>query len=206
VRVRNRWGSFRVVRLVIISTVIVWILFYIPVIFHTGIVDGVCVFKPSLYRKFNTYVFTPIVYGLGPAAVLICSTLGTVRNLHLNAVHTTHERLEKQVRAMLMPQLIILAISGLPFGFQNVYLDITSDITKDASRLALENFIAQVILIFFHFNYAFTFYIYVYKSSEIRKALKKQFFRCTRMGRVIPLEIKTDKSINLRTLYRPHVT
>jgi len=198
--VRNRWGSLRVVRLVIIVTVIFWILIYIPIIFNTGIINGVCVFKPGPYATFNTYVFTPLVYCLGPAAVIIYSTLGTIRNLRSNAVHTSRERLSKQVRAMLMPQLMILAISGIPFGFQGVYLDITSSIAKDAFRVALENFIGQVILIFYHFNYVFTFYIYVYKSSEIRKALKKQFFRCIRMRQIRPLETIADISINVRKL------
>jgi len=58
VNVRNRWSSLRVVRSVIIFTVIFWILFYIPIIFYTGIINGVCVFKPSLYTNLNTYIFT----------------------------------------------------------------------------------------------------------------------------------------------------
>jgi hypothetical protein len=81
VNVRNRWSSLRLVRSVIIFTVIFWIFFYIPIIFYTGIINGVCVFKPGLYTQFNTYIFTPLVYGVGPAVVITYSTLGTVRNL-----------------------------------------------------------------------------------------------------------------------------
>jgi hypothetical protein len=195
VNVRNRWDSLRVVRLIIILTVIFWILFYIPIIFNTGKINGVCNFKPGLYTKFNTYVFTPFVYGVGPAGVITYSILGTVRNLHSNIARTSHDHLSKQVRAMLMPQLIILTISGIPFGFQGVYLDLTSNIAKDTSRIALENFLGQVILIFYHFNYVFTFYIYVYKSREIRKALKKQFFKCMRLHQVNPIVVLADKSI-----------
>lgn len=175
VTIRNRWGSLRVVRLIIIFTIIFWILFYIPVIFNSGIINGVCNFKPSLYTKLNTYVFTPVVYGIGPALVIILSTLGAMKNLRSNAVHAAHDHLTNQVRAMLMPQIVILAISGIPFGFQGVYIDLTSGYVKDAFRVALGNFIGQVILIFYHFNYVFTFYIYVFKSSQFRKALKEQF-------------------------------
>ena len=134
----------------------------------------------SIYTNFNTYVFTPLVYGLGPAGVITYCTLGTVQNLRLSNIRKSNEKLTKQVRAMLMPQLIILAISGIPFGFQGVYLEITSGNTKDAFQIALENFFGQVILIFYHFNYVFTFYIYLYKSSEFRKALKNQLFKCIR--------------------------
>ena len=101
---------------------------------------------------------------------------------------------------MLMPQLFILAISGIPFGFQGVYLDVTSSATKDAFRVALENFIGQVILIFYHFNYVFIFYIYVYKSNEVRRALKDQFFRCIRMKRPGSANHVTDHPVSLHTL------
>jgi hypothetical protein len=177
VTVRDRWGSLRVVRLVIIFTVIFWMLIYIPIIFNTAIINGVCVFKPGPYTTFNTFVFTPLVYCLGPGGVIIYSILGTIHNLRSNAASICHTHLENQVRAMLMPQLIILGISGIPFGFQGVYLDITSDIVKDSFRLAVENFIGQIILILYHFNYVFTFYIYVYKSGEFRKALRKRFLK-----------------------------
>ncbi|CAF0869170.1 unnamed protein product [Adineta steineri] len=193
--IRNRWGSLRVVRLVIVCTVIFWFLFYIPVIFFTGITNGVCNFKPSLYTTLNTYIFTPLVYGLGPVGVITYCILGTVKNLRLNNIQRSHEKLAKQVRAMLIPQLIILAISGIPFGFQNIYLDITSHIAKDAKRIAIENFLGQVVLIFYHFNYVFTFYIYVYKSSEFRKVLKKQVPRCIRACRLYPTDVIINNSI-----------
>ena len=108
---RNRFGSLRFARLAIICTVIFWILIYIPVLFYTGIINGVCNFIPGAYTKFNTYVFTPLVYCLVPAGVITYSTLGIVKNLRINTIHTSHERLAQQVRAMLMPQLMILAIS-----------------------------------------------------------------------------------------------
>jgi hypothetical protein len=195
---RNRWSSLRVARLVIICTVIFWILIYIPIIFNTGIINHVCNFIPGPYTTFNTYFFTPLVYGVGPSTIIIFSTYGTIKNLRSNFVHKPHERLRNQVRAMLLPQIIILAISGIPFGFQGIYLDITSSIPKDSFRIALENFIGQVILIFYHFNYVFTFYIYVYKSSEIRTALKDQFYKVIQMHRIHPSEDQTNNSNNAR--------
>ncbi|CAF0997228.1 unnamed protein product [Adineta steineri] len=193
--IRNRWGSLRIVRLVIVCTVIFWFLFYIPIIFFTGITNGVCNFKPSLYTTLTTYIFTPLVYGLGPVGVITYCILGTVKNLRLNNIHRSHEKLAKQVRAMLIPQLIILAISGIPFGFQNIYLDMTSHIAKDAKRIAIENFLGQVVLIFYHFNYVFTFYIYVYKSSEFRKVLRKQVPRCIRACPIYPTDVIINNSI-----------
>jgi hypothetical protein len=105
VTVQNRWGSLRIVQLIIICTVIFWILFYIPIIFNTGIIHGVCSFIPDPYTKFNTCVFTPLVYVLGPVGVITYCTLGNVRNLRLTNVGKYHGKLAKQVRAMLISQL-----------------------------------------------------------------------------------------------------
>ncbi|UJR32486.1 hypothetical protein I4U23_019948 [Adineta vaga] len=192
--IRNRWGSLRTVRLVILCTVIFWILIYIPVIFNTGIINHVCTFIPGPYTKFNTYAFIPFVYGVGPVGVITYCTLGTVRNLRTNNVHEAHAKLTKQVRAMLVPQLIILAISGIPFGFQSVYIELTNDLSKSALRIEIENFCGQVILIFYHFNYVFTFYIYVYKSSEFRKVLKNKLFYWIPIRRVQPKDFNTFHS------------
>lgn len=199
VAVRNRWSSRRLVRVVIICTVLFWTLFYIPIIFNTGIQHGVCTFLPNLYAKLNTYLFTPVVYGLGPVTIITWSTLGTVRNLRSKIVQNSRSRLTRQVRAMLMPQLLILAVSGIPFGFQGVYLDITSTMIKDGFQIAVENFIGQIILIFYHFNYVFIFYIYLYKSSEVRKALKEQFFKCMRKRIRNPSDATNDNPISLQT-------
>ncbi|CAF0727374.1 unnamed protein product [Rotaria sp. Silwood1] len=197
---RNRWSSLRVARLVVVCNMLFWILIYIPVLFFTGIRHGVCAFIPSPYTTFNTYVFTPLVYCIGPIAVVTFCTRGTIKNLRSNIIRNTQESLSKQVRSMLLPQLTILAISGIPFGFQGVYLDITSYVEKDAFRIAVENFAGQVILIFYHFNYVFTFYIYVFMSSEIRKILKRQVFKFIGKNRVTPANFTTENSISLRPL------
>lgn len=198
---RNRWGSLRVARIVIVCNIIFWILVYIPVLFSTGILHGVCLFLPGAYTTFNTYVFTPLVYGIGPVVTIILCTRGIVRNLQASMVQnqTSKERLAAQVRSMLLPQLAILGISGIPFGFQGVYLNLTSSVNKDVWRVALENFIGQVILIFYHFNYVFTFYIYVFMSSEVRKALQRAF-HLIRSTRVYPTTVQTESSMTRRPL------
>lgn len=198
--VRHRWGSKRVTNMIIVGTIIFWIVFYIPILFNTNIINGVCSLKPTLYTKFNTYAFTPIAYCFGPISVIVFSILGTIKNLRHNNLPKSRDRLAVQVRAMMMPQLLILAISGIPFGFQGVYLDITSGRHKGTYEIAMENFIGQIILIFYHFNYAFMFYIYVYKSTEVRKALKNQFFRCIGKRRLVTDDSMANPSVSLRRL------
>ncbi|CAF1433948.1 unnamed protein product [Rotaria sp. Silwood1] len=115
---RHRWNSIRVVRLTIVGTVLFWSIIYIPIIFVSGIINGSCVLLPSPYTTFNTYVMTPFVYSIGPILVISIFTMGTVRNLHDVTGHRPQGRLAQQVRHMLLPQLLVLVISGVPFGFQ----------------------------------------------------------------------------------------
>ncbi|CAF2142167.1 unnamed protein product [Rotaria magnacalcarata] len=170
---RHRWRSLKFIRMTIIGTILFWIAVYLPVIFVSDIVNGACVLVPSYYTTFNTYVLTPFVYGIGPIVVITFFTLGTMKNLRRGIVHRRQGRLTQQVRRMLIPQLIVLAVSGVPFGFEGIYLNLTSHIEKSNFRLGLENIFSQIILLLFHCNYVCTFYIYWYMSSEVRKGIQQ---------------------------------
>jgi hypothetical protein len=61
---RNRWRSMRVVRWAIIGTVLFWTIAYIPIIFVSSIINGVCTMTDHPYRKFNNFVLTPFVYAI----------------------------------------------------------------------------------------------------------------------------------------------
>ncbi|CAF0846430.1 unnamed protein product, partial [Rotaria sordida] len=60
---------------------------------------------------FWTIVYLPIIFVSGIVN-------GTVRNLRGANDHRPRGRLAKQVRRMLLPQLVVLVVSGVPFGFQ----------------------------------------------------------------------------------------
>jgi len=170
---RNRWSSMRVVRLAIIGTIIFWAIVYIPMIFFSGIVHGVCSFTNDLYAKFNNYFLTPLVYTISPLSLIILFTRGTIQNLRATTLSNRRDHLTRQIRRMLIPQLIVLGISGIPFGLQNIYFDITINVHKSDLRKAIEHLFIQIIRLFYHCNFVCTFYIYLYMSSEVRKVLKR---------------------------------
>jgi len=163
----------RIVRLAIIGTVLFWTIVYIPMIFFSGIVNGVCSFTNDAYGKFNNFLLTPLVYTIGPLTLIIVFTRGTIRNLRLTALPNRRDHLTRQIRRMLIPQLIVLGISGIPFGLQNIYFDLTSNVYKDDFRKAIEHLFIQINRLFYHCNFVCTFYIYLYMSSEVRKVLKR---------------------------------
>ncbi|CAF4024055.1 unnamed protein product, partial [Rotaria sp. Silwood1] len=76
----------------------------------------------------NTYIYaygvTPMAYTILPMGVVIYFNIGIVRNLRqsrfIGIVHINN-RLVRQVRRMLIPQLIILILSGIPYSIQTIY-------------------------------------------------------------------------------------
>jgi hypothetical protein len=142
-------------------------------IFVSGIVDGVCILLDGPFTKFNNFLLTPLVYAVGPITLITIFTSGTIRNLRSTTLANRHDRLARQIRRMLIPQLFVLGISGIPFGLQNIYIDLTSNIHKDDLRKAIEHLFVQIIRLFYHCNFVCTFYIYLYISSEVRKVLRR---------------------------------
>lgn len=184
---RNRWNSIRVVRCAVIGTVIFWIIVYLPIIFVSDIVDGVCVLQEGGFTRFNTYFLTTLVYSIGPLIIMTVFTFGTIRNLRSVQSYNNQKHMAKQVRQMLIPQLDILGISGIPFGFQGIYLEVTTGVEKDEFRLALEYLFGQVILLLFHCNYVCTFYIYLYKSKKVRRAFKGLILKYFHVNNIAPM-------------------
>lgn len=197
---RNRWSSLKFVRIAIVSTVTFWTLVYIPVIFFSGVVNNRCVFTNDSFRKFLNYFLTPMVYTILPFFLIVFFSQGTIRNLRSTALANRHDRLTKQIRRMLIPQLMILGISGFPFSIEVIYFEVTSGIVKDPLRQAIEHLFVQIDRLFYHCNFVCTFYIYVYMSSDVRKVLKKLFFKYIRRNHIEPLEGSKDQSMTLQTM------
>ncbi|CAF3925682.1 unnamed protein product [Rotaria sp. Silwood1] len=196
VNFRNHWSSIRIVRLAIFFTIII----YIPIILISNSINNVCILIDSPIKKFYNYFLTPIVYTIGPLILIIIFTLGTIRNLRfMNFVHR-RTRLTKQIRRMLIPQLFVLVISGIPFGIQNIYDDLTSKIEKDILRLSIEHLFVQIIRLFYHCNFVCTFYIYFYMSSVVRKVLRELLFKHIRQNHILQTDMSLNNSITLKTL------
>jgi hypothetical protein len=192
---RNRWSSMRVVRLAIIGTIIFWGIIYFPMIFLSTSVNNVCIVIDGPFKIFHSYILTPIVFIVGPFALITGFALGTIRNLRLMVLSKRQDRLARQVRRMLIPQLIILAICGIPFGIESMYDDITSKVHKTDLRKAIEHLFDQLTRLFYHITFVSTFYIYLYMSHDMRKMFK-QFWK---KNRIAPGNISSSRPIMLYT-------
>jgi hypothetical protein len=75
----------------------------------------------------------------------------------------------RQVLRMLVPQLIILIASGLPFTIETLYSAATMLIKKGSNQQAIENLIVTITRLLFYLNYISSFYIYTLMSNEFRR-------------------------------------
>ena len=141
---RHRWSSMRIVRLAIILTILFWTIIYLPMLFYSGIDNGVCIITSNIYRKFNNYFFTPLAFTVTPLTLIIIWSQRTIENLHSMKFTNQRDRLTRQIRRMLIPQLIVLGISGIPFGLQNIYLELTLQVSKDDLRLSIEHLFISI--------------------------------------------------------------
>ena len=197
---RHRWRSMQVVRSAIIGSVLFWTLVYIPLLFVSKSVNGVCIFIDNAFTKFHDYFLTPLVYAIGPLTLITIFTRGTIQNLRGTIFVHRRDHFTRQIRRMLIPQLIVLGISGIPFGLQNIYIHITSYTEKDDLRLAIEHLFVQIIRLFYHCNFVCPFYIYLYVSSEVRKILRKLMQKYFRTNFVVPSETFTRNTIILQEI------
>ncbi|UJR07946.1 hypothetical protein I4U23_012225 [Adineta vaga] len=195
---RYFYSSIQFARLAIFGTVIFWAIVYSPLIFISRSIDGNCIILNGPLRIIHAFVLTPIVFIMGPIVLITGFTLGTIRNLRSTAFAYRHDRLTKQIRRMLIPQLIILAIFGVPFGINSVYDDITNQIPKDPLRKAIEHLIAQITRLIYHVIFVSTFYIYLYMSTEMRKLMMRVFIKYFHRNRVEPFNTSFNKPITIQ--------
>ena len=197
---RQRWHSMHFVRSAIIFTVVFCTLIYIPVISYSGVIDNRCVIFNVQFRQFLNYFLTPLLYTILPFFVIVFFSYKTMENLRLTGLVHRRDRLLKQIRRMLIPQLMILGISGFPFSFEVIYFEVTATEVKSELRQAVEHVFVQIFRLFYHCNFVCAFYIYVYMSTDVRKVLKQIFYKCLRKNIIVPFESSVGNSMTLQTM------
>ena len=171
--IRQRWGSVKFARKAILITVLISIIVHIPHLIYNGIVQGICMGNTVGFNQFNAYAFVPLFYGLIPLVLISFLSFFMIRNLRSIIAVNTSTYLTRQLRRMLIPQLIVIAVSAVPFSAQAAYATSTSTMPKDVLQRAIENLIFHIVRLLFYCNYIFSFYIYLIMSSEVRKSLRR---------------------------------
>jgi hypothetical protein len=132
---RRTWTSKRFVYRAIFGTILFWFIIYIPLSIFNSAIGESCVVTNIIITYIYSYGITPLTYIVLPIAATCYFNIGIVRNLR------RRDRLARQVRRMLLPQLIVLIISGIPFTIQAIYSVATISTEKDSVRIAVESLI-----------------------------------------------------------------
>ena len=177
--IRLKWNSKRIVIPAIFLTMLFWLIISIPLNIFSRAFGSTCRSTYPITSFIYAYGVIPIGYGILPIILLIYSNIGIINNLR-NApvviVSNVNRRMARQVHRMLVPQLIILILSGVPFILQTMYATATATMVKGTDRLAIENIIGHITRLFFYLNYISSFYIYILTSSEFRRIIQNLFY------------------------------
>jgi hypothetical protein len=178
--IRLQWNSKRFVHRAIFATAIFWLIIYLPLCITTQAFDTNCISTNRIIGLVYAYGFIPFGFFALPISLMVYFNTGIVKNLRdvpVAIVSNVNKRMVKQVHQMLVPQLVILIISGLPFVSQNLYATVTAYTVKSQDRLAIENLIGHITRLLFYLNYISSFYIYMLTSSEFRRIVSRLFHR-----------------------------
>lgn len=171
---RTRWSSKRFVCLSIVLTILFWFIFFLPGTIYSHATTNFCYINQRLISGIYSYGFVPFGYFFLPVILLLYFNIGIVKNLcdtPVLIVTNTNKRMARQVHRMLVPQLIILLVSGLPFISHTLYSAITESMVKDSDRLAIESLIGHITRLLFYLNFVSSFYVHMLTSSEFRKII-----------------------------------
>ncbi|CAF1398084.1 unnamed protein product [Adineta ricciae] len=177
--IRHYYTSKRFVYCAIFGTIFFWFIVYIPSTLHSRATKEVCTGTNYIITCIYSYGISPTAYSILPITFICYFNHRIIRNLQqmkrINSIGVVNTRLVRQVRRMLIPQLIVLIMSGIPFSIQTIYSVVTISTSKDSVRQAAEGVIFNLVRLLFYLNYVCSFYIYIVKSSEIRGECERMF-------------------------------
>ncbi|CAF2645543.1 unnamed protein product [Rotaria sp. Silwood2] len=166
-------------QLIIYLSAIFWLFVFIPlVIYYNHIETSTKTYTCQSSRPFITiygtywiiigYYFLPIILIL----LLFCLTW-----INLKQILRRHRTLTIAITRMMLIQMSVLLISGLPAGFYLSYILATQYSKKTLLRLGYEYLILLILTLFTFFTNGISFWIYLIASKTFRKNIKQFLFK-----------------------------
>ena len=198
IRIR-RISSLKTARLSIgIISVIITILFSHMIVYYEinnasnqfGNIVPACNAQKGIYRNFIAVWFM-ILYSLCPFILMLlfgCLTMNNLRQRRqaLPRARQTNQisrRTDTQLLRMLAAQVLVVAISLVPFCIYGLYTSFTANLDKDTLRLAQENLAFQIVSVMTYFSHSSSFYLYTLSGTIFRKELFKIIDLCRHPNR-----------------------
>jgi hypothetical protein len=163
----RRLSNMKWAHRITLIVVIIWCLHAIPNLFFYNIIpiSDTCVNTNAVYA-----IYTPI-YLIGLLCVipvLLMVALGCLAYRNIRQTRAlVRQHADRQLTKMTFIQVILVIICVVPFGMNNAYGLITSNISKDGNRLLKENFASTIFSALLPFYCAVCLFIYCYIMSQI---------------------------------------
>jgi len=149
-----------------------------------GSITPVCNSEKGIYRTFLGF-WHMAVSSLCPSFLMLLFGLLTLKNVRerrqlvrRGGDNTAIRRTDTQLLRMLTAQVLVIIIATLPFSINQLYIALTSSLTKSTLRIAQENLAGQIAAIVTFFAHTSSFYLYTLSGTIFRKEVLKIFERC----------------------------
>ncbi|CAF1411168.1 unnamed protein product [Rotaria sordida] len=166
-------------QIIILCTAIIWLLIFLPYpIYYTHIRTSsttfVCTSSLPLISLYGNYW---IIIGYYFLPIILTLILFFLTWYNLQRLLRRRRTLDAVVTRMMLVQMCILLISGIPAGFYFCYILITQYVLKTILRLAYEYIILLVLTLFTYFTNGISFWVYLFASKTFRKHIKEFVFK-----------------------------
>ncbi|UJR25570.1 hypothetical protein I4U23_006915 [Adineta vaga] len=168
------WNSLRIAkRLILISTLIIFILPYTQVFYcYTVNQRNLCIHQSTTCKLLNDIILLCLNSGIPPILMVIMSIL-TIRNVKRSTNLANGQRRDIQLIRILLIQVLILVLFGIPVVLQKLYTSSTVFITKDSLTTAFDSLINQISIEISYISNSITFYVYSITSKKYRKEVRQ---------------------------------
>jgi hypothetical protein len=160
-------------KLIILFTAIIWLCIFLPyVIFYNRIRTSsttlICTMPVSIISIYGLcwiligYYFLPILLIL----ILFCLTW-----YNLKRRFRRRHSLENAITRMMLIQMSLILITGIPASICVIYALITRYYSKTNVRMAYESLVLLIVILFTLFTNGISFWVYLFVSKTFRKHL-----------------------------------
>ena len=185
--------------LVAIVLVLSWLLIGLPTaILSDNVPIGLsgptrCATRSYVFLLAAGFFYFPILEGVLPIVLAIYFWFITRRQVRTLNNQDFSRRFDKQMTRMYFIQIVLHAISSVPFAAINLYISLTSQTIRSETTGELIQSILILAIFLFYIQYSSDFYVFLLTSAEFQVQTKNLLclHRQNRTNRVVPIQTHT---------------
>ncbi|CAF3844435.1 unnamed protein product [Adineta steineri] len=175
---KDQWQKFLTrfkAQLIIMISAIIWLLIFIPLPIYNKLVQsssGTFSCRSSL-QIISFYINYWIIIGYYLLPILLILILFILTLYNLRQLLQRRRNIEGVITRMMLIQMFIILLSGIPAAICAIYSVVTSNITKTRLRLSYEATIYLIFTLLTFLTNGISFWIYLLTSQSFRKHLRE---------------------------------